>query len=186
VSDPVPLPGGANPPPSDPTFAPPPAFLPPSAGFYGGGPGYQRPVAPPPPGYPAYPQPGVSPEAPKKHGVLKIALLAVGLAGVLLVGLGIFGVSAIVEAAADPAKGAQVGDCLTAAGTVADAGTTETSADIVDCGSARAEFSVVARIEGQSSPSSTACDKFFDVDESYYVYGSTAGNGYVLCLRPKG
>ncbi|MBL7256899.1 LppU/SCO3897 family protein [Paractinoplanes lichenicola] len=154
-----------------------PAYGPPQPG-QPGQPGY------PQPGYPAYQ--GLGTPAPKKRSTLKIVLLVVGLAGVLLVGLGVFGVSAIVSAAADPAKGAKVGDCLSATGTVADSGISDTSADIVDCSSVTAEYTVVARIEGESSPTSTACDKFFPGDERFFVYGSTAGDGYVLCLRPKG
>ncbi|MDY7087239.1 MAG: hypothetical protein SYR96_19245 [Actinomycetota bacterium] len=65
-------------------------------------------------------------------------------------------------------------------------GTTETSAEVAECSSARAEYTVVARIEGESSPDSTACDRFFPADEPFSVYGSTAGDGYVLCLPPNG
>ncbi|MBM2623496.1 hypothetical protein JIG36_49185 [Actinoplanes sp. LDG1-06] len=193
--------GPPQPQPQQPGQAGQPGFPPPGQGYpqpgYPPAPGHPQPGVPAgypqsgmPGGYPqpgmaaGYPQPGAP--APKRRSVLKIVLMAVALGGILLVGLGIFGVSAIVSAAADPAKGAQVGDCLAASSSVADVGTTETSAEVVECGSVRAEYTVVARVEGESSPNSTACEKFFPGDEKYYVYGSTADGGYVLCLRPKG
>ncbi|MBU2668810.1 hypothetical protein KOI35_35395 [Actinoplanes bogorensis] len=179
-----------GPPPTQPQFGPPPA-QPQFAQPQFGAPSYPPPGFPPagqpgypPAGYPAYPQPGAP--APKPRSVLKVVLMAVALGAILLVGLGTFGVSALIAAAADPAKNARAGDCLTASGTVADTGTSETSAERIDCTSPRAEFTVVARVEGESSPDSTACEKFFPDDEKYFVYGSTAGGGYVLCLRPKG
>ncbi len=182
--------------PHTPAAAPPPGY--PQFAQPQGQPGYQPQGPPgfpspgqsgyPPVGYPGFsPPPGFGPPpAPaKKRGTLKIVLFVVGIVVILLVGLGIFGVNLVLSATADPARQAEVGDCLSATGTVADVGTTETSADVVACTSAEAEFTVVARIEGESSPDSKSCDKFFAEDEEFYVYGSTANGGYVLCLRPQ-
>jgi hypothetical protein len=57
---------------------------------------------------------------------------------------------------------------------------------VVDCASAEAVFTVVGRVNDETDTGSTACDRFFADGERYLVFSSTAGGGYLLCLRPKG
>jgi hypothetical protein len=47
-------------------------------------------------------------------------------------------------------------------------------------------FTVVGRVNDETDTGSTACDRFFADGERYLVFSSTAGGGYLLCLRPKG
>ncbi|MEV4404962.1 hypothetical protein AB0J66_22500, partial [Actinoplanes sp. NPDC049598] len=156
-----------------------------------GQPGYP-PAGPGQPGYPAVgDQPGAYPpppggEAPpkKKGGAGKVVLRIVGavVVGLIIIGLKVGIGSALFG---DKAKDAKAGDCIAAGKEVKDEGTTETDADVVDCGSSEAKFTVVSRIDGESSPDSKSCDKFFKEGEEFYVFGSSSGKGYLLCLRPK-
>ena len=82
----------------------------------------------------------------------------------------------------DEAKDAAVGDCLAASGAVRAGEDTDTDAKVVGCNSAYAANTVVGRLDGQSDPRSTACETYFAADEEYFLYSSTAGDGYLLCL----
>ncbi|MFI5492732.1 hypothetical protein [Actinoplanes sp. NPDC051859] len=87
----------------------------------------------------------------------------------------------------DGAEEAVVGDCLA---TAADARPGETEdqpeATVVGCAEPAAAFTVVGRVEAESDAQSRACERFFAADEEYFLYTSTAGQGYLLCLRRAG
>ena len=82
----------------------------------------------------------------------------------------------------DGAKDAAVGDCLAASVTVRVDEDADADAKVVGCGSAYAASTVVGRLDGESDPRSTACERYFQANEEYFVYRSTAGDGYLLCL----
>ena len=137
------------------------------------------------PGFPTYPgqeapQFSAFPTEKKKSGFGKVALRIGGSLVVLLIVF--FAKSAIFG---DKAKDAKAGDCIAADKDVSKDGTTETGAKVLDCTDANAKFSVVARIDGETDVKSKSCDKFFKQNDEFYVYSSTAGKGYLLCLKPK-
>ncbi|MCY1142985.1 hypothetical protein OWR29_33750 [Actinoplanes sp. Pm04-4] len=119
--------------------------------------------------------------APRKSSVGKIVL---GIVVALVVAVGVYALSSMLFGGND-ASDAKAGDCISSDEAVKDQGTTETGADVVDCGSSDAKFTVVARVDGEGSTESKACDKFFQPEEVFYVFANSAGDGYVLCLRPK-
>ena len=132
------------------------------------------------PAYPLYPGSG-APPAEKKKGVLGKTALRVGAALVVL--LVVFFAKSFLFG--DKAKDAKAGDCIAADKAVATDGTTKTGATVVDCGSADAKFTVIARVDGKTDAQGPDCDKFFKQGDEGYVYSSTAGQGYLLCLKPK-
>jgi hypothetical protein len=139
----------------------------------------------PPPGGEAPPAFGGFPEEKKKGGAGKVVLRIGAAIVVALVIAGLkFGIASAIFGG-DDAKDAKAGDCIASGKQVKDEGTTKTDADVVDCTSSDAKFTVVARVDGESSPDSKSCDKFFKEGEEFYVFGSTSGDGYLLCLRPK-
>ena len=103
---------------------------------------------------------------------------ALGIVVVLLVGASIL----TLFRGGDEAKDAAVGDCLAASVTVRVGEDADADAKVVGCGSAYAAYTVVGRLDGQSDPRSTACETYFQANEEYFVYTSTAGDGYLLCL----
>ncbi len=119
-------------------------------------------------------------EPKKKNAVGKVVLRIVGA---IVVAVLVF----VVKDAffGDKAKNAAVGDCVASSEDVQVDQETEANAKVVDCSSGDAAFTVVGRVEGESNTQSKSCEKFFKENEEYYVYGSTAGKGYLLCLRPK-
>ena len=132
------------------------------------------------PAYPLYPGSG-APPAEKKKGVLGKTALRVGAALVVL--LVVFLAKSFLFG--DKAKDAKAGDCIAADKAVATDGTTKTGATVVDCGSADAKFTVIARVDGKTDAQGPDCDKYFKQGDEGYVYSSTAGQGYLLCLKPK-
>ena len=85
----------------------------------------------------------------------------------------------------DKATDAAVGDCIASSADVRIDEETEADAKVVDCSSGEAAFTVVGRVEGESDIKSKSCEKFFKENEEYYVYGSVANGGYLLCLAPR-
>ena len=148
-------------------------------------PGQQGPGFPPPPpgqeGFGQFPA-----EQPKKSGKARL----LGIAGaivviVIVIGLKVGLASLFNE---DKAEEAKVGDCVAAQGDVPkeEGKTTEADAAIVDCGSSKAKYTVVGRVEGETDTASKSCDKYFtDEKADYYVYSSSSGDGYLLCLQAK-
>jgi hypothetical protein len=184
VSNPVPPPGGAYPPPpaqGQPGF--PPAQ---------GQPGPQGQAFPPAPGQPG--QPGAEPvqfsqfptDAPKKSGKARL-LSILGVIVVVIVGAAIkFGIGSALHQ--DKAKQAKVGDCVAAQGKVPteEGKTSEAEAKVVDCTSKDAAYTVVGRVNGETNTNSKSCDQYFtDEKADYFVYSSTSGDGYLLCLQAK-
>jgi len=104
------------------------------------------------------------------------------IAVALLVGVAVYLVKGVVFA--DRAKDARVGDCI-AASTAAAGASEAAQARVVDCASADAAFTVAGRVDGETDTEGTHCDRFFADGETYLVFSSTAGGGYLLCLRTK-
>jgi hypothetical protein len=182
---------------SNPVAPPPPpvgdGFPPPANQGFGNAPAQGQPYgAPPADGQPVPPVPGdpaqqgfgspatFPPEPKKKSAVGRVLLRILGAIVVFVIVLVVkdqfFG---------DKAKDAAVGDCVASSEDVKVNEETEANAKVVDCGSADAAFTVVGRVEGEKDTKSKSCEKFFKENEEYYVYGSNAGGGYLLCLRPK-
>ncbi|MFI6075840.1 hypothetical protein ACIA5C_30240 [Actinoplanes sp. NPDC051343] len=184
MSNPVPPPGGAYPPPpaqGQPGFSPAP-----------GQPAPQGQAYPPAPGQPG--QPGAEPaqfgqfptEKPKKS--MKGRLLSIlGVVVLVIVGIAVkAGIGSALHP--DKAKEAKVGDCVAAQGKVPteEGKTSEADAKVVDCTSTDAAYSVVGRVNGESNTNSKSCDQYFtDEKADYFVYSSTSGSGYLLCLKAK-
>jgi hypothetical protein len=177
-------PYGAPPAPGQPYGAPPAPGQPYGAPPAGGQPGPGQPVPGQPYGDPAqqgFGGPAAFPPEPKKKNAFgRIALRIVGA-------IVVFVIIAVAREAffGDKAKDAAVGDCVASSKDVKVDEETEADAKVVDCSSADAAFTVVGRVDGESNTSSKSCEKFFKENEEYFVYGSTAGKGYLLCLRPK-
>ncbi|MFI7598623.1 porin [Actinoplanes sp. NPDC049681] len=92
----------------------------------------------------------------------------------------------VLSAGEDEAKDAAVGDCLATSARVRQGEDAQADATVVGCSQASAAYTVVGRVDGQSDSRSRACESFFAADEEYFVYSSTAGDGYLLCLRRVG
>lgn len=138
---------------------------------------------PPPPGQEGF---GQFPAEQKKSGKARL-LSILGAIVVVLVVIGLkFGLASMFNK--DKAQEAKVGDCVAAQGDVPkeEGKTTEADATVVDCGSSKAKYTVVGRVEGETDTASKSCDKYFtDEKADYFVYSSTSGNGYLLCLQAK-
>ncbi len=119
--------------------------------------------------------------APRKKSVAGRVLLGVAGAAVVFV-LAFLAREAFFG---DRARDAAVGDCITSSEDVQVEQETAARAEVVACDSADAAYTVVGRVDGETDTKSKSCEKFFEQSEAYYVYGSTAGGGYLLCLRPK-
>jgi hypothetical protein len=188
VSNPV-----APPPPSSGDGFPPPA----NQGFgsapapgqpYGAPPAAGQPYGAPPTGQPGgdpaqqgFGSPAALPPEPKKKSAVgRIILRIVG--AIVVAGIIFFVKDQFLG---DKAKNAAVGDCVASSKDVKVDEETDANAKVVDCASADAAFTVVGRVEGETNTQSKSCEKFFKENEEYYVYGSDAGGGYLLCLRPK-
>ncbi|OJF14689.1 LppU/SCO3897 family protein [Couchioplanes caeruleus] len=103
--------------------------------------------------------------------VRRVAAAVVALATLVIVGS--------LLAPGDAAEDAAVGDCLSASAA-------HPGAKLVGCAEAAAAFTVVGRVDGESDSASRSCERFFEADEEYFLYTSTAGDGYLLCLRRAG
>ncbi len=132
----------------------------------------------PPAGDTAYAPAARPPAANKKQKILVRILIAV------VVAIAVFALKGVFFGG-DSTGDAKAGDCISSDKAVSDEGTTETGADVVECSSGDAAFTVVARVDGESSPQSKSCDKFFQPSEEFFVFASNSGDGYVLCLRPR-
>jgi hypothetical protein len=153
-----------------------------AAAALAGPPGQVAPGSPPPEGTPGPDGAAAAPPPVKRRSPVGKLLLRVGLA----LAVGIAGVAVKNTLFGDKAKDAAVGNCIAASGNVTSAtAETETDAKVVDCGAADAAFTVVGRVDGQTDVNSTACDTYFTDGEEFAVYASTAGGGYLLCLKPK-
>jgi hypothetical protein len=176
VSNPVPPPGGAYP--------PPPAQGQP--GFPPGQPAPQGAAYPPAPG--AEPgQFGQFPnEKPKKSAKARVLSVLGVIVVVIIVAAIKFGIGSALNK--DEAKEAKVGDCVAAQGKVPteEGKTSEADAKVVDCTSKDAAYTVVGRVNGETDTNSKSCDQYFtDEKADYFVYSSTSGSGYLLCLQAK-
>jgi hypothetical protein len=172
-------PEGGYPPPGQPGAAP---YSPAPYGQ----PGPQQAQYPPQPGqYPPAPGAVNIPDfakASKKSGAGRI-FLRIGVAIVVVI-VG-FLVKSLFWNATDKAKDAAAGDCIASSKDVKTDKETDATAKVVDCASADAAFTVVAKIPGETDTKSKSCDKYFKEDEEFFVYSADNGaTGYLLCLRP--
>ncbi|MBL7256898.1 LppU/SCO3897 family protein [Paractinoplanes lichenicola] len=110
--------------------------------------------------------------------------VVVALVAGLVVAAAVYAISGLVLGG-DDARDAKAGDCLASDKQVEDEGTTRTGANLVDCSAEDARFTVVARVDGESSTQSDSCNKFFQEKEEFYVYANGDDRGYLLCLRPR-
>jgi len=126
-------------------------------------------------------------QAPAKKSGRGRLIGIVGAVVVVLVVLGLrFGLSSALSK--DKAQEAKVGDCVAAQGDVPsqDGKSTSAGAEVVDCASTKAKFTVVGRVEGETDTNSKSCDKYFtDAKADYFVYSSSSGGGFLLCLQGK-
>ncbi len=174
---------------SNPVAPPPPAseggFPPPADQGNASAPGQPYPGQP----YPAQPlgadgagsAAAAAPAAPKMRSAAGRILRRIALA--LVVGV----IALVVKDTVfgDKAKDAAVGDCIASSKEVTGTDETEAEAKVVDCASGDAAFTVVGRVNGETDTSSKSCDQYFKEDEEFFVYSSTAGGGYLLCLQPR-
>ena len=117
------------------------------------GPGFP----PPPPGQEGF---GQFPAEPKKKSGKGRLIGILGAIVVVLVVVALrFGLSSVLNK--DKAEEAKVGDCVAAQGDVPtqEGKTTSADAEVVDCGSTKAKYSVVGRVEGETDTNSKSCDK---------------------------
>jgi hypothetical protein len=127
---------------------------------------------------------GEQPVRPRKSA-RNLILSVVGIVVVVIIG------AAIMLAAGggrdkDEAKDAKVGDCVAALGKVSqkEGQNTQTAAKVVKCGAQDASYKVIGRVNGQSDTNSKSCDQYFtDAKADYFIYASSSGDGYLLCLQ---
>jgi hypothetical protein len=127
---------------------------------------------------------GEQPVRPRKSA-RNLILSVVGIVVVVIIG------AAIMLAAGggrdkDEAKDAKVGDCVAALGKVSqkEGQNTQTAAKVVKCGAQDASYKVIGRVNGQSDTNSKSCDQYFtDARADYFIYASSSGDGYLLCLQ---
>jgi hypothetical protein len=134
--------------------------------------------------------PGTLPPPQKKGGAAKKIL---GLGGGVLVAVIVAIIIAVVRGVLsdDATAEAKQGDCIADVPEVA-TGQDASAPDvkIVECASAEAKYSVVARVDGVTEAQATAdtmCADNFKEGEEYAVFRAiptTGGKGYVLCLKP--
>ncbi|MET8148973.1 hypothetical protein ACIBSW_32985 [Actinoplanes sp. NPDC049668] len=176
---------------SNPVASPPPAGdgFPPPVSEGAGAPVPNQPFGAPAEGQPVgdpaqqgFGTPATFPVEPEKKKSTA-ANLALRIVGIIVVAVIIFVGKTYLFG--DKAKDAAVGDCVASSQDVKVDEETEAQAEVVDCASKEAAFTVVGRVEGETNTDSKSCEKYFKENEEYYVYSSTAGGGYLLCLRPK-
>jgi hypothetical protein len=124
--------------------------------------------------------PAAKPKKPIRRGVLGVVgvIVIVIIVGVIMLAVG--------GGNNDKAEKAKVGDCVAALGKVSDqAGkNSQTAAKVVNCTANDAAYKVIGRVNGQTNTESKACDQFFtDAKADYFIYASTSGDGYLLCLQ---
>jgi hypothetical protein len=125
----------------------------------------------------------VPPEKPKRS-IRRVVLSAVGIIAVVIIG-GVI-MLAVGGGDNDKAQKAKVGDCVAALGKVSDqeGQNSQTAAKVVNCTANDAAFKVIGRVNGKADTDSKACDQYFtDAKADYFIYASTSGDGYLLCLR---
>jgi hypothetical protein len=163
------------------------AFPPPNAGAPGA-PGFP----PPNTGAPGFPPPGTvapgfpgAPEAPKKS-FGKTVLKVLGVIVVLVIAAVIkFAIGTGVNNVTDDTKQAAAGDCVNVDTKVKEGETGSAEAEVVKCTDAKAQYTVVGRVEGVTDVNSPSCEKFYKEGEEMLVYSTSANGGYLLCLKPK-
>ncbi|MET8943212.1 hypothetical protein ABZX30_06395 [Streptomyces sp. NPDC004542] len=129
---------------------------------------------PPQPGVPYAPVP---PQAPKR----KVSFKTIKNIVIVVVALGV-AIGGYV-ASRDDANTAKVGDCMHR-GSTSD---TDPDLEVVDCGSAKAQYVVLAKIKGTYSTETLASSKCEAAAKDFkYTYTESGdGSDFLLCLKDK-
>jgi hypothetical protein len=185
MTDPVvpPSSGGQFPPPN----AGPQGYPPPNAGGQFPPPNAGAPGFPPPnagdPGFPPPPFPGTEVKQKSKLGRKILGIVGAIIVGVIFLFIKIGIRDAVTE---DPTKDAKAGSCIGVSQEVKET-TTQVDAEIVDCSSSDAKYTVLGRVEGIKDENSPACDDIINnglkEGEEGAVIASQEGAGYLLCLK---
>ncbi|MEV0896234.1 porin [Actinoplanes sp. NPDC049802] len=89
---------------------------------------------------------------------------------------------AVVRLAGESTAEAEAGDCVSI-GKELDSEVSETTADLVDCSSSEAAYTVVGRVDGTTDVLGSACDQYFkEGDDAVVLAGGDGGDGYLLCV----
>ncbi|MFF4399860.1 hypothetical protein [Streptomyces sp. NPDC001480] len=132
---------------------------------------------PPQPGFPqqaGVPYAPVPAPAPKRKVSLKTIVIVLAVAGMAIGGY---------IASRDDANTAKVGDCMHRGST----NDTNPDLEVVDCGSAKAEYVVLAKIKG-SYPTETMASSKCESEAKDFKYTYTEsgdGSDFLLCLKDK-
>ncbi|MGC2996860.1 LppU/SCO3897 family protein [Streptomyces sp. G35A] len=129
-------------------------------------------------GQPGFPPPGapVPPEQPRrklsfktiKNIVIAVAVVSVAIGGFI--------------ASRDDADTAAVGDCMHRGST----DDNDPDLEVVDCGSSKAQYSVLAKLEGDFSGLTAQSKCEAAAKDFQYVYTETNGSkSFLLCLKDK-
>lgn len=139
-------------------------YVPPAQGEYPAQGGYPAPGAFPPP-----------PAAPRRSSLKTIKNIAIVVAfAVIAVGGWI--------ASRDDANTAAVGDCMHRGGT----SSTSPDLEVVDCGDTKAQYMVLAKIEGSFSEDEADTKCAASAKDFQYAYTETGdGSSFLLCLKDK-
>lgn len=140
--------------------------------------------APPfPPAQPGGEFPAAQPETPKKGWARRILGIAVTILVVVLVKTFL---GSLISG--DPTGDAKAGDCIAIKNQMSETAT-QVEAEMAECSSADAKYTVLGRVDGVTNLQSTACDATFNAQlkegEEGYVISSDKGDGYLLCLKTK-
>ncbi|MEU3338433.1 hypothetical protein [Streptomyces sp. NPDC006668] len=132
------------------------------------------------PGQPGFPPPGAAPYAPVPAQPRR-KLSAKAIKNIVIVA--VVAVAAIVGyiASQDDANTAKVGDCMHR-GSTSD---TNPDLEVVDCGSSKAQYVVLAKVKGSYSTelsASTKCEAAAK-DFQYTYTESGDGSDFLLCLK---
>ncbi|MBW6432522.1 hypothetical protein KZ829_02040 [Actinoplanes hulinensis] len=138
------------------------------------------------PGYPGAPVPGFPPPgfppaeaAPRKNKALGKVL---GVLGAIVVIVVVVVIKILISSLlGDATADAKTGDCVSI-GKDLGAEVSETTAEVVDCSSGEAGYTIVGRVEGTTDVTGTACDQYFKEGDNAVIL---AGDDYLLCVVAK-
>lgn len=141
----------------------------------------QQPGYPQAPGQPGFPQQAAAPYSPvppqqpkrKNWKLIRSIVIVVVVAG--------FAIGGYI-ASRDDANTASVGDCMHR-GSSSD---TDPDLEVVDCGSAKAQYTVLAKIKGDFTQTTADTKCAAEANDYQYTYTETGdGDNFLLCLKDK-
>lgn len=125
---------------------------------------------------------------PQKSGAAIKKIL--GIVVVVLVGLGVFLLRNMLNQ--DDTADAKAGDCIASLKAPKEGETTNAAgAEVVDCTSSEAKFTVIGRVDNQTEaqfnadPELKICTDAGHKDSEIMLWSKKGGSGYVLCLIEK-